>query len=65
MTDDQAEALVSELQSVKKLMMLQLLTVGYKQKHLAAVLGVSEPTLSRMLPKGITKDLPRGPDAED
>jgi len=45
------EALIEELAAIKKLMMLQLLAAGYKQKQLAAVLGVSEPTLSRMLPK--------------
>ena len=46
------------MQSVKKLMMLQLLAVGYKQKQIAAALGISEATLSRMLPKGIAKDGP-------
>lgn len=59
------EALIGELAAIKKLIMLQLLAAGYKQKQLAAVLGVSEPTLSRMLPKGITKELPRGASAED
>lgn len=60
-TDD---ALLEELAAIKKLMMLQLLAVGYKQKDLAAVLGVSDATLSRMLPKGITKDLGRGTGTE-
>ncbi|MFO1172363.1 MAG: helix-turn-helix domain-containing protein [Hyphomicrobiaceae bacterium] len=46
-------------------MMLQLLAAGYRQKQLAAVLGVSEPTLSRMLPKGITKELTRATSSED
>jgi DNA-binding XRE family transcriptional regulator len=45
-------------------MMLQLLALGYKQKHLAAVLDVSEATMSRMLPKGITKVLPGGGNTE-
>lgn len=63
-TDDQATALIAEVQSLKKLLMLQLLAAGCKQKQLAAVLGVSEPTLSRMLPKGITKELTRGAAAE-
>jgi predicted transcriptional regulator len=53
------ELLVEELSGIKKLMMLQLLAIGYKQKDLASVLGVSEATLSRMLPKGITKDFSR------
>lgn len=65
MTDDQANTLIAEVRSLKMLLMLQLLSSGCKQKHLAAVLGVSEPTLSRMLPKGIAKELNRGAIAED
>jgi hypothetical protein len=56
MADDNIENLIHELKDVKKLLMLQLLAVGYKQKHLAAALCVSEATLSRMLPKGSTTD---------
>ena len=59
MTDADAKALVEEVQAVKKLLMLQLLAMGYKQRHIAATLGVSEATLSRMLPKGLSKDLPK------
>ncbi len=55
MNDDNSNALVEEMQAIKKLLMLQLLAVGYKQKHLAGALGVSEATLSRMLPKGLPK----------
>lgn len=65
MTSDQADLLISEIQSVKKLMMLQLLAIGYKQKQIATVLGVSEATLSRMLPKGLAKDLARGTNTEE
>lgn len=57
MTEDNAEALLQEMQDIKKLLMLQSLVMGCKQKHLAAVLGVSEATLSRMLPKGLSKEL--------
>jgi hypothetical protein len=53
------KALIAELQSVKMLLMLQALAMGYKQKHLASVLGVSEATLSRMMPKGFSKELAR------
>jgi DNA-binding transcriptional regulator LsrR (DeoR family) len=49
-----SDALLQEMQSVKKLLMLQLLAMGCKQRNLAALLGVSEATLSRMLPKGST-----------
>lgn len=54
--DDGMKALIAELQSVKLLLMLQALAMGYKQKHLASVLGVSEATLSRMMPKGFSKE---------
>jgi len=47
------ETLIDETVALKKLLMLQLLATGYKQKHLAATLGVSEATLSRMLPRGL------------
>lgn len=47
------QALIEETVAVKKLLMLQLLAMGYKQKHLAATLGVSAATLNRMLPKGL------------
>jgi len=33
--------------------MLQVLAAGYKQKHIAATLGVSPATMSRMMPKGL------------
>lgn len=59
MTDADAKALIGEMEAVKKLLMLQLLAMGYRQKHIASALGVSEATLSRMLPKGISKDVPK------
>jgi len=52
-SEDNLKALIEETVAVKKLLMLQLLATGYKQKHLAAALGVSEATLSRMLPRGL------------
>jgi DNA-binding transcriptional regulator LsrR (DeoR family) len=53
MPENNLETLIEETVAVKKLLMLQLLATGYKQKHLAATLGVSEATLSRMLPRGL------------
>ena len=47
--------LVQEMQWVRKLLMLQVLASGYQQKDIALLLGVSDATLSRMLPKGISK----------
>jgi transcriptional regulator len=58
LTANETSSLLEEMQAVKKLLMLQLLAMGYKQKHIAAALGTSEATLSRMLPKGISKDIP-------
>jgi hypothetical protein len=40
--------------------MLQTLAAGYKQKHLAAALGVSDATISRMMPKGFAKKIAAG-----
>lgn len=48
---------IEELRSVKMLLILQSLAAGYQQKHIAAALGVSEATLSRMLPKGFAKEI--------
>jgi predicted transcriptional regulator len=59
MNDANGKALVEEMQAIKKLLMLQLLAMGYKQKRIAAALGVSDATLSRMLPKGLSKDAPK------
>jgi len=51
MTDDQAGEILKELQMLRKLKMLELLDKGYSQSQLAQVLGVSQPTISRMVPK--------------
>jgi hypothetical protein len=57
MTDKLLDDLVSELRDIKKLLMLNSLAMGYQQKHLAAALGVSAATLSRMLPKGLQSEM--------
>ena len=51
------ESLVIEMQSVKSLLILQALALGCQQKHVAAALGVSDATLSRMFPKGFAKEI--------
>lgn len=58
MADNSAD-LVTEMKSVKMLLILQLLRSGVKQSQIAAMLGVSEATMSRMLPKGIAKSVSR------
>jgi DNA-binding transcriptional regulator LsrR (DeoR family) len=55
-TDD----LLSEIRALKMLMILQLLRQGVKQGQIAAMLGVSDATMSRMLPKGIAKTVSKG-----
>ena len=52
-----SESLAEEMRSAKLLLILQALALGCQQKHVAAVLGISEATLSRMLPKGLAKEI--------
>lgn len=56
----EAGDLFNEMRSIKMLSILQLLRQGVKQAHIAAMLGVSEATMSRMLPKGIAKSVSKG-----
>lgn len=51
MTNDQAERILKELEMLRKLKILELSDKGYSQAQLARVLGVSQPTISRMFPK--------------
>jgi predicted transcriptional regulator len=51
MTEDQANAILKELEMLRKLKLLELIDKGYSQAQLAQVLGVSQPTISRMVPK--------------
>jgi predicted transcriptional regulator len=51
MNDEQATAILKELEMLRKLKLLELLDKGYSQGQLAHVLGVSQPTISRMVPK--------------
>jgi predicted transcriptional regulator len=51
MTDDQAELILKELEMLRKMRILELIERGYSQAQLAQLLGVSQPTISRMVPK--------------
>lgn len=51
----ETEELTAEVKAVKKLLILQLLRSGATQSQIAATLGVSDATMSRMLPKGTAK----------
>jgi len=53
MEEGELKTLIQETQWVRKLLTLQALASGYKQKHIAAALGVSEATMSRMMPKNL------------
>ena len=57
MANETDNPLAVEMRDVKMLLVLQALATGYQQKHIAAALGVSEATLSRMLPKGFAKEV--------
>ena len=54
-TEEQAAAILKELEMLRKLKLLEFLDKGYSQGQLAKVLGVSQPTISRMVPNVTTK----------
>ncbi|WP_342725654.1 hypothetical protein AAFG07_01260 [Bradyrhizobium sp. B097] len=56
MTNETPE-LVNEVRAVKMLLILNALALGCQQKHVAAALGISDATLSRMFPKGFAKEI--------
>jgi FixJ family two-component response regulator len=58
--DGDMKGLLQEMQWMRKLLILQLIISGCKQKHIAAALGVSEATLSLMMPKGLIKEIKTG-----
>lgn len=64
MADNSAD-LIAEIKSVKMLLILQLLRSGVKQSQIAAMLGISEATMSRMLPKGIAKNVAKKGGSEE
>jgi DNA-binding transcriptional regulator YdaS (Cro superfamily) len=57
MENAKAYSFAEEIRAVKSLLILQALALGCQQKHVAAALGVSEATLSRMFPKGFAKEI--------
>jgi predicted transcriptional regulator len=57
---NEGEGLAADIRAIKMLMILQLLRSGVRQSQIAAMLGIGEATMSRMLPKGITKSVSRG-----
>lgn len=55
MTEEQADKMLKELEILRKLKMLELFDKGYSQAQLAKALGVSQPTISRMVPRVSSK----------
>lgn len=53
MGDKDLANLIKEMEAVKKLLILQLLARGVRQKDIALMLDISEAKMSRMLPKGM------------
>jgi predicted transcriptional regulator len=51
MTPEQATQILKELEIIRKLKLAEMLEKGYSQSQLAQILGVSQPTISRMVPK--------------
>ncbi len=46
-----------ELESIKKLLILLLMKLGTESSEIATALGVSKPTVTRMVPKSKIKEL--------
>lgn len=62
---DNEGSLFGQMQDVKLLLIMQLLRDGVKQSQIAKTLGISEAKLSRLLPKGIGRELAKGKKADD
>lgn len=55
MTEEQAGQILKELEMIRKLKLAEMLERGYSQSQLAQILRVSQPTISRMVPKVTAK----------
>jgi predicted transcriptional regulator len=53
MEKQDAEQIIETLESIKKLLILEILDKGYSQKQVAMTLGVGQATVSRMFPKAV------------
>lgn len=49
------EKILRELEILRKMSILNMSDRGYSQAEIADALGTSQPTISRMFPKGIPK----------
>jgi transcriptional regulator with XRE-family HTH domain len=55
MNGDQGDKILKELETLRKLKIFELSQQGYSQDQLAEAIGVSQATISRMLPKNQKK----------
>lgn len=55
MTKEQADQILKELEMLRKLKILEMVEKGHSQVALAQLLGLSQPTISRMVPKASAK----------
>ena len=55
MTNEQAIKIISELEILRKLKIFEMLSAGHSQSQIAKAIGVSQPTISRMMPSGVGK----------
>lgn len=55
MSEPDLQAVAKELRDIKMLLVLQLVNAEVKQRTIAQFLGVSEATISRMMPAGASK----------
>lgn len=62
---DKDDELVSLMRDVKRLLILQLLQNGTPQGRIAAMLEVSPATMSRMMPKGLSKSISKKANNEE
>lgn len=51
----ESDELTSEVASVKRLLILLLMKLGTSQQEIAKALGVSQPSVSRMMPRKIER----------
>lgn len=54
------DELLAEARDIKRLLILQLMEGGTPQGRIASMLEVSPATMSRMLPKGLSKSIKIG-----
>lgn len=59
-TKNTEDELLAEMRDIKRLLILQLMEGGAPQGRIASMLGVSAATMSRMLPKGLSKSIKGG-----